>query len=161
CKRCELLLNGATLSDQQLNTLQTLFQNGEKPDAMLRALAGERASVLAVFIGSHDRRSRENTMYIFGNGNSPPSLKDQLRVSLFMGLLKSTGLLRKDKNFYLDVMATNMAAVEAPFPERLTLAQQANTIALSPPSKLMIFSRMLLPALGKAMQRDGDHTARI
>jgi len=25
----------------------------------------------------------------------------------------------------------------------------------------MIFSRMLLPALGRAMQRDGDHTARM
>jgi hypothetical protein len=58
-------------------------------------------------------------------------------------------------------MATNVAAAEAPFPERLTLAQQANSAAMSPPSKLMIFSRMLLPALSRAMQRDGDHTARI
>jgi hypothetical protein len=32
---------------------------------------------------------------------------------------------------------------------------------LSPPSRFMIFSRIMLPALGKAMQRDGDHTARI
>jgi hypothetical protein len=156
CKRCELLLNGASLSGQQLNTLQTLIQNGERSNAMVRALAGERASGLAAFMGSADR------MYIFGGSSStPPGLKDQLRTSLFFGLLRSTGILQKDKAFYLDVMATNIAAAEAPFPERLTLAQQASTAALSPPSKLMIFSRIMLPALGKAMQRDGDHTARI
>jgi len=156
CKRCELLLNGATLSEQQLITLQTLFQNGERANAMVRALAGERASGLAVFLGSSDR------MDIFrADLTSPPALKDRLRTSLYIGLLKSTGLLRKDRNFYLDVMATNVAAAEAPFPERLTLAQQANTAALSPPSRLMIFSRIMLPALGKAMQRDADHTARV
>jgi hypothetical protein len=154
-KRCELIINGATLSDQQLKTLQTLFQDAEKSDAMVRGLAGERASGLSVFMGSPDR------MYIFGGLDSPPALKERLRASLYIGLLKSTGLLRKDKAFYLDVMATNIAAAEAPFPERLTLAQQANTAAMSPPSRLMIFSRMLLPALGKAMQRDGDHTARM
>jgi hypothetical protein len=156
-KRCELILNGAQLSDQQLNTLQTLLQSAEKPNAMLRGLGGERASGLAVFMGSPDQK------YIFTSADSdlPPPLKDRLRTSLYIGLLKSTGLLRKDRNFYLDVMATNIAAAEAPFPERLTLAQQANAAAMSPPSKLMIFSRMLLPALGKAMQRDGDHTARI
>jgi len=155
-KRCELIVNGATLSDQQLNALQTLFQNAEKADAMLRGLVGERAGYLAVFMGSRD------TMYVFGGDmNSPPALKDRLRASLYIGLLKSTGLLRKDRSFYLDVMATNIAAAEAPFPERLTLAQQATTAALSPPSRLMIFSRMLLPALGRTMQRDADHTARI
>jgi len=157
CKRSELMLNGATLSDQQLNTLQTLFQNAERPDSMVRGLAGERASGLAVFMGSPDQLS------IFGNvdSDSRPALKDRLRASLYIGLLKSTGILRKDRSFYLDVMATNVAAAEAPFPKRLTLAQQANTAAMSPPSKLMIFSRMLLPALSRAMQRDGDHTARI
>jgi hypothetical protein len=155
-KRSELILNGATLSDQQLNALQIFFQNAEKPHAMVRGLAGERASGLAVFMGSPDQQ------YVFGaDFDSPPPLKDRLRTSLFIGLLKSTGLLRKDRSFYLDVMATNVAAAEAPFPERLTLAQQANNAAMSPPSKLMIFSRMLLPALGRAMQRDGDHAARI
>jgi hypothetical protein len=153
-KRCELILNGAAFSDQQLKTLQTLIENGERPDAMARALAGERASGLAIFMGSTDQLN----IFDVGSG-SPPPLKDRLRASLFIGLLKSTGLLRKDRAFYLDVMATNVAAAEAPFPERLTLAQQA--AAMSPPSKLMIFSRMLLPALSRAMQRDGDHAARI
>jgi len=156
-KRCELILNGAALSDPQLNELQTLFQNAEKPNAMVRGLAGERASGLAVFMGSPDL----NYIFVGMDSDSPPALKDRLRASLYIGLLKSTGILRKDKAFYLDVMATNIAAAEAPFPQRLTLAQQANTAALSPPSKLMIFSRMMLPGLSRAIQRDGDHTARI
>jgi hypothetical protein len=157
CKRSELMLNGANLSDQQLNTLQTFFHNAERPDSMVRGLAGERASGLAVFMGSPDQKF----VFSSADSDSPPPLKDRLRTSLYIGLLKSTGLLRKDRSFYLDVMATNVAAAEAPFPERLTLAQQANTAAMSPPSKLMIFSRLLLPALSASMRRDGDHTARI
>jgi hypothetical protein len=154
-KRTELILNGATLSDGQLSVLQALFRDAERPNAMARGLAGERASGLGVFMGSQDQ------LNLFGAANSPPALKDRMRASLFFGLLKSTGLLHKDKAFYLDVMATNVAAAEAPFPERLMLARQANAAALSPPNKLLIFSRMLLPALGKAIQRDGEHAARI
>jgi len=154
CKRCELILNGVTLSDAQLSELETFFHNAERPNAMARGLAGERASGLGIFMGSQDQ------VFIFSN-SSTPALKDRLRTSLFMGLLKSTGILHKDKAFYLDVMATNMLAAETPFPERLTLGQQANAAVLSPPSKFLIFSRMLLPALGKAMQRDADHAARI
>jgi hypothetical protein len=153
-KRCELILNGATLSDDQLSAMQALFRDGERPYAMARGLGGERASGLAVFMGSKD----QNSLF---SGTDPPTLKDRMRASLFVGLLKSTGLLRKDRTYYLDVMATNIAAAEAPFPERLTLAQQANAATLSPPSKLMIFSRMLLPALTRSLQRDGDQTARM
>jgi hypothetical protein len=154
-KRCELIINGGTLTDEQLSTLQKMFHDAEQPDAMARGLGGERASGLAVFMGSQDQ------MYLFGGASSPPAFKDRMRSTLFMGLLKSTGILNKDKAFYLDVMATNMAAAEAPFPERLTLGQQASSAVLSPPSRMMIFSRMLLPALGRAIQRDGEHAARI
>ena len=153
-KRCELILNGVTLSDAQLTELTKLFRNAERPNAMARGLAGERASGLSIFMGSKDQ------VQIFSNTSSP-ALKDRLRTSLFMGLLKSTGILHKDKAFYLDIMATNLLAAETPFPERLTLGQQANAAVLSPPSKLLIFSRMLLPALGNAFRRDADHAARV
>jgi hypothetical protein len=154
-KRCEFILNGATLSDDQLAELQALFRNAERSDTMARGLGGERATGLVVFLGS---RYQGN---IFGSANSAPTLKDRMLTSLYYGLLKSTGILHKDKTFYLDVMATNMAAAEAPFPQRLTLAQRASSAVLSPPSRMLIFSRMLLPALGRAIQRDGEHAAHI
>jgi hypothetical protein len=158
-KRTELILNASHFSDEQLAELQVLFSYAERTNVMARALAGERACGLSVFMNSRDQAS----FYAFGGGPSlsAPTTKDRLRTSLFMGLLKSTGILHKDKAFYLDVMATNMAAAEAPFPERLTLAQQANTAVLSPPSKFLVFSRILLPALAKAIPRDAEHTARI
>jgi hypothetical protein len=155
CKRCELILNGATLSDDRLADLQALFRNAERSDTMARGLGGERATGLTVFMGS---RYQGN---IFGSANSAPTLKDRMLTSLYYGLLKSTGILHKDKTFYLDVMATNIAAAEAPFPERFTLSQRAATAALSPPNRMCIFSRMLLPALGKAIQRDAEFAARI
>jgi hypothetical protein len=154
-KRCELILNGAVLSDDQLTTLQRLFSEAERPDTMARGLGGERASGLSIFMGSKD------LIQLFGGANSPPALKDRMRASLYLGFLRATGILQKDKAFYLDVMSTNIAAAEAPFPERFTLSQQASTAALSPPNRMCIFSMMLLPALGKSIQRDCDHTARI
>ncbi len=156
-KRTELILNNCHFSDEQLAGLQAFFRDAERTNAMARALAGERALHLAFFMNSGDPTS----LNIFGGGSSPPQPKDRLRTSLFMGLLKSTGILHKDKAFYLDVMATHIAAAEAAFPERLTLAQQANAAGLSPPSKLFIFSRILLPSLARATQRDADHAARV
>lgn len=155
-KRCELILNGAHLSEADLSTLQSLFHDAEGPNSMARGLGGERACGLGVFMGSDDQ-----ALVISGSGTTPAPLKERLRGALVMGLLKSTGILRKDKNLYLDVMATNIAAAEAPFPERLTLGQKATAAVLSQPSRMLIFSRMLLPALGKAMQRDAEHAARI
>jgi len=154
-RRCELILNGATISDDQLAELQSLFRDAERSNAMARGLGGERATGLSAFMGSR------NPQNIFGSAILPPTLKNRMLTSLYFGLLKSTGILQKDKAFYLDVMAAYIAAAEAPFPQRLTLAQQANAAALSPPNKLLIFSRMLLPALGRAIQRDGENTARI
>src|ERR1043165_3053192 len=110
CKRAELILNGASLTDNQLVELETLFGDAERPDSMARGLGGERASGLNVFIGSRDQ------LLLFGGSSStPPGVKDRLRTSLFMGALKSTGILQKDKSFYLDVMATNIAAAETTF----------------------------------------------
>jgi hypothetical protein len=158
-KRTELILNASHLSDQQLAELQVLVSNAERTDSLARALAGERALHLPVFMSSRDQAFA----YAFCGApwSSPPTTKDRLRASFIMGLLKSTGILHKDKAFYLDIMATNIAAAEAPFPERLTLALQANAAALSPPSRLLIFSRILLPSFAKAFQRDAEHTARI
>ena len=156
-KRAELILNASRFSDEQLAGLQVFISNAERTNTIARALAGERVCCLSIFMNSRDQAS----VYAFGSGISPPTTQDRLRTSFFMGLLKSTGIIRKDKAFYLDVMAANMAAAEAPFPERLILGQQANAAALSPPSKFLIFSRILLPSLAKAIQRDAEHTARV
>jgi hypothetical protein len=154
-KRTELILNGVTLSDEQLSALQSLFRDAEQPNAMARALAGERASGLGLFMGGQDQ------LNIFGgSGSSPPPPKNRLQASLFIGVYKSTGLLHKDKAFYLDTMAKYISTAEAPFPETFAITLPANGAALTP-GKMMIFSRMLLPALSRTLQRDGEHAARI
>src|ERR1051326_299537 len=154
-KRTELILNGVALSEEQLSALQILFRDAERPDTMARALAGERASGMGGFMGF------EEQIYLFGgSATSPPATKDRLRTSLFMGLYKSTGLLHKDKVFYLDTLGKYVSTAEAPFPERLAITQPVNGAALMP-GKMMIFSRMLLPALSRTLQRDGEHAARI
>lgn len=156
-KRVELILNGTNLSDEQLSALQALFSDAEQPNAMARGLAGERASGLAIFTDSQFQST--------SLGSSTPSLKDRLRTSLFISALKATGILRKDKAFYLDIMATNIAAAEAPFPDRITQASATGGIGTRPllaaPSRMLIFSRVLLPALSRTTERDAEHVAHI
>ena len=78
-----------------------------------------------------------------------------------VSLLKSTGYFQKDKAFYLDVMATNIAAAELPYPARFKRGQQAATVMQTTPSRFYIVSRMLLPKLTIIHIREADHTARI
>lgn len=154
-KRCELILNGVTLSESELATLEGLFRNAERPKAMARAMGGERASHLAIFMSGQDQ------LNVFGVAASlPPPLKNRLQASLFIGVYKSTGLLSKDKAFYLDTIGNYVSAAETPFPERLAITLPGNGAAFTP-GKMMIFSRMLLPALSRTLQRDGEHAARI
>jgi type II secretory pathway pseudopilin PulG len=76
-----------------------------------------------------------------------------------IGLAKATGIIRRDRNFFLGAMATNIAAAELPYPQRLEAGRRAG--GLVPPNRFYIISSMLLPALSKAVERDADETAQI
>ena len=80
-------------------------------------------------------------------------------MKLGISALKTTGFFQKDKAFYLDVMATNMAAAELAWPARLQLGLR--TANLVPPSRFYVFSRMLLPALSRAFTREAEAVARL
>lgn len=152
--RIERILSLAPLEDTNLVALQEMVRSAERPQAMLRAMAGEEAFGLSMFTQPRSQAQ------IFGFQNGTPSQSERLRTGLAISALKATGLLRKDKQVYLQVMATNLAAARTPYPERVDRARQAGNLASTLPTKFCIFSRMMLPAVWRAMLKEADHTAR-
>jgi len=152
--RLERALSLAAFTDQQLASLQQMVESAEQPRALSRALAGEQAWALSIFT---DRKQ----MAIAFRGFQPaPNRADDLRVAAFINLLRVTGLLQRDKAFYFDVMARQLAAVELPYPARLAACQQAAAI-MNVTNRFYIFSRMMLPALSKLHLRDTDHVVLV
>lgn len=150
--RLELVLNSATLTDDQLVLLQKMFAEAEQPQTLARAFAGERASGLSLFDAPGG---------FFLGSQSSPKTGERMGARMGMGLLKVTGFFQKDRSYYLDVMATNVAAAELPYSERFKAGQQASALTMTRPNRFCIMSGLLLPGLSKAHLRAADYTARI
>jgi len=153
CADIEKALSLGSFNEDELLELQRVVTAGERTNSLALALAGERSGSLAVFT-----EVRHQTAMISGQWGSTTS-GERLKTQLAMGLMKATGVFTKDKDFFLDNMSNFVWAAEQPHPERWKQTQ----LLPSPlaPSRFWVFSRMLLPALGKATKKDVEHAARI
>jgi hypothetical protein len=151
--RLERVINLTTLSEEQLALLQKTVAQGENPQTLIRGLAGEQANGVAFFTDNGQQLSLEQTL-----NPGQPKRGDRFAITIAISALKTSGLFRRDKAFFMDVMARNLGAANLPFPERVTLGRQT---AAAIPDKFCLFSRMLLPALSKVFVRDADHAARV
>ncbi len=153
CSRLETALNQTDLnfSEEQLHTLQTMILAAEKPRSFSRCMVAEQAFGYALFT------ERKSQRFIFGGSGS--NGWRSIGPRLFIGFLRTTGVFAKDKNFFLDAMATNVAISEMPFPYQFRASQSAP--APVAPSKLYIVSRILLSAtsLPRSITRHADHIA--
>jgi hypothetical protein len=152
--RLERALSLTTFTDGQLASLQKTAETAERPQATLRALATEQACGIAIFT---DPRVMETAFRGFQPSRSKA---DQFRVTALVTLLRITGLLHKDKAFYLDSMGGQVAALELPYPARFTAGHQLAAVTNAPPRSYII-SRMLLPALPRFQSRDAEHVALV
>jgi hypothetical protein len=152
----EHILNVTNLSDEHLRGLQSALADAERPAGAARALAGERASSLAVF---DDPKMRP---FIFGwSQTNSYSGGPDLKTRAIMSALLVSGIFAKDRSYFLETMTTNVDAVSLPYPARFATAQQAGAAFATTPNRLCIISRMLLPALEKFHLRDAEHTTRV
>jgi hypothetical protein len=155
CPRLEHVVSVTSLTEDQLSALQKAVSQAERPQALARSLAGERACVIAMFA---DRKMQTGALTDFSKTGS--QRWQQYGDSLLLGLYRASGLWQTDRGFYLDTMASYIEAAEGLFPERHTRGQQIGQNANSA-GRLHIFSRMLLPALSKLFLRDTEFVARI
>jgi hypothetical protein len=152
--RLERALSLTPFTEAQLASLQKTVEGAEQPQAAVRAMAGKRAMNLSVF------SSREIMEVVFKAGQGSGSRSDKLLTAASVSLYRVTGLLGKDKAFYFDRIGRHVAALELPYPDRFAAEAQLATLT-NMPGRLYIFSRMLLPSLGKAPAGDADHVALV
>lgn len=147
----EQLLNSTALSDSQLARLQAVLQDAVKPQDMSRSLTGELVTGLAVFNQPSSQLQSINGSS--GGGSSPLE-------PLLLGLYKASGLLGRDRAYFLETMVSEIEAAQLPFPKRFQRGQAVAAAVVSAP-RYCFFSRMLLPSLAKAYSRDVESVARV
>jgi type II secretory pathway pseudopilin PulG len=155
--RLERVVNRAELTEAQLLALQQMLTRAAECPGLVRALVGEQTCGLGIFTDSQYQAS------LFGGANwgAAPTQGQRMRAVTLVSVLKTTGIFQKDKTVFLEVMATNVAAAELPYPNRLSAGRQAANLATTLPTRFCIFSRMLLPALGRTFDKDAEHIARL
>jgi hypothetical protein len=131
-----------------------MVEAAERPRAMARALAVDRAASLSVFT---DRKVMGLAMQQAHGWSG--QVRDVL-TTVAAGVLRAAGLLQKDKAFYCDRMGKHIAAFELPFPARVAAGQQL-AASTNAPNRFYIFSQMLLPALVKVHVKDANHVANL
>jgi hypothetical protein len=154
CTCMERIINVKPFSEEQLISLQNMLARDERPQAAARALAGERACGLSMF-------NSRNPRGVLGSYGASPRLSERIGRGLVFSALKLTGILQKDRNFYMTAMETNIATAELDFPGRFSAAQQIPPSVALPSSQLCIVSAMILPALQKTFVKDAEHAAHI
>ena len=153
CARLEIALNETTFSDEQLRTLQTMLATAEKPRSFTRCMLAEQATGYAVFT------ERKGQGFLFGGART--SGWQSIGPRLYIGFLRTIGIFSKDKKFFLDAMATNVAISEMQFPDQFRVSQSNSTPV--PPSRLYLVSRILLSAttVPRSTTKHGDHVAWV
>lgn len=151
-KRLELALNLVELSAADLSLLQKHYASCERSPGMARAFAGERAFGLAFFL---DPRIQGGMFGNTGGGNIPQGLAGR---ALFTGL-KASGLLAKDRAYYLSYMSNTVALAELPVTDRFKVPPGSMPQVAT--NRFLLFSRLLLPALARAIERDNEYIARL
>ncbi|HYV26222.1 MAG TPA: hypothetical protein VFA77_01720 [Candidatus Eisenbacteria bacterium] len=155
CVCIERMLAATSFNDEQLATLQSLLAHAERPQSMARALAGERAFGLAIF------SSRNPPGLVLGASGPSVGLGERIMRGVAFSAFKLSGILQKDRTFYLTAMETNVAISEMDFPARFNASQQIPANVALPSSRLCIISSMILPALQKTYVRDAENIAHV
>jgi hypothetical protein len=155
CSSLERVLTQHALSQEQLRALAESFR------------AAREASQTA-FVGGY---VGEVAMGVFCFSSSPSELTQLMSpespasswANVLFPLYSWTGLRDRDYLFYIRGMHRMLNTSKMPFPERLANARQ-NGDELNreiAAHKLLIFSRMLLPALQRSTEKSADIEARL
>ncbi len=123
----------------------------------------ERALVGETLMGATAFNTPPQTLG--GGGVAPQGAASNLAGNLLFAFLRITGVLPADEAFYLRSMESMLGASQTLNFNSLDRADQLqndiNTALAAPTGKLKIYSRMMLPALGKAIHKAAEDQARL
>jgi hypothetical protein len=154
-KQLEYIENTLPLTETELARLQGSLSNAERSSTVERALAGELACDLAVF------DSRQRAQILANMNASGTSAAPAIKEQAIAFALRVTGIFTKDRAYLMDALMTNMAVAKLDYPTRFQQAQKTSAAYGATPNRLFIYSKMLLPALGKFHTRDAEHVTLL
>jgi hypothetical protein len=148
--RVEQALALTPMTEEQLASLQAMLAAAERPQALLRGLAGDRAIGIAAFA---------HPVNALANSRPQNSVTECLKNDLVVGLSKTAGIFERDRTFYLETIGKAVDAASLPFPERLTLGQQTLTGGAAP--RFSSISPMVLPRTSSIFAEEANLVARL
>jgi hypothetical protein len=141
----ERLLNLKELGDDRISPLLTILNEAECPASLQRAVAGEFCSGISIFQMSPQDRAK----MLGGPRTAPaPSSNPPTHESDFL--------------FYLRIMESTLATAKEPYPKRLGVTKSLSPqIIRSAKDQKYLVSARLLPAVGTAVEKDGENVALL
>ncbi len=141
-KSLETVLSRTALTGPQLEAMAASLAASEAPDAMRRAMAGERTGMASVFdLPYQDLQALD--------GGLPPFL---------WGAYVAAGLLEIDHLTYLDIMGEAVRICDMPLSERTQAAGQLvddfEDRMQSAPVFSFLLTQVLMPAIGRVVEED-------
>jgi hypothetical protein len=159
CSTLERVLTQHALSEAQLLGLSEAFGGASQGSqaAFQGGFVGEIC--LGVYCFQMSPAKVADVMSSDGSSSSELSALTQVAFPLYAW----TGLRDQDFLFYLRMMHHTLDAAKAPFPECLVKAREGARLVEEgiQANKLLIFSRMLLPALQKATDKAAENEGRL
>lgn len=151
----ERVVSEHQFSPEELSSLIAVLETAEKDGqrGMHRALIGERGGYGLRFMAV-----TFDEFLSFSGGGAPLSAGRQVFGGAMFALYKASGLQQQDARIYFETMSGFIAATTNDFPEMMRLSRQTETNYIVSTTrglgKMAVFSRMILPALLKAVSKE-------
>lgn len=150
-------LERTRFTDAQLALLSEDLRSIASTNCSLRAFVGELANGRSAFTGG--------AAALVSVGGPAPGGGATAASQVGIGVLRASGILAADEAFYLRKMSAFIDAARQPFPQALVAAETTEAELMAdlakPSGKLKLFSRMMLPALAKAIAKGAFDQAQL
>lgn len=152
----EQVVNRVALNEAQLQRLQKMILAGDNTNALPRVLAGERGCSIGIFQDPGGYAAMMNNGLGGGGGIAPGMAQSGPKA-----LNKLTGFFDRDLLFYLKTMQKFIDAAGQVPSERFAAVQTFDEDIKEARQKLYVMTALIMPALGKCMDRDAENSARL
>jgi len=136
--------------------LQKVILARDNPNTLPRVLAGERGGAIEIFRNPGAYAAVMNSGGGGGGGLSPGVAQAGPKA-----LNRLTGFFDRDLLFYLKTMQKFIDAAGQPSSERFEAMKSFDADMIEARQKLYVVTAMIMPALGKCMDRDAENSARL
>jgi hypothetical protein len=157
CRTLEEVLARAPLSEERLSQLESQFTAAEATNRFLTGLIGERA-----MYNEFLRLAQDDPKKMIEIANESSSSDDQSELSRNPGAgWKFLGFFERDRNFYLDAMATNIFLIQEGPPASLAMSSEDDRLGDEATRRIDIFSAMTIPTMAGVPTRDATERAEL